>query len=100
MTSITWDDEAQDEFANSALRYAEVGGASLAGRFVSEVETAILLVRSNPRLFREFSGEARKVLVEHFPYAVIYWHEPHADNVHIVAIMHLHREPGYWQERL
>lgn len=35
---------------------------------------------------------------DRFPYGVIYVLEP--DHVWIVALMHLHREPGYWRERL
>jgi hypothetical protein len=33
-----------------------------------------------------------------FPYAVLYTIE--LDYVLIIAVMHTHREPGYWRRRL
>jgi len=40
----------------------------------------------------------RRHLTDRFPYGVVYLVEP--DYVWIVAVMHLHREPGYWHKRL
>lgn len=43
-------------------------------------------------------GEARKASLKRFPYAVVYWMDD--DTLRIIAIMHLHREPGYWHGRV
>ena len=51
-----------------------------------------------PERFRRFDGDMRKVRVEGFPYAVIYRIEGRV--LHIIAVMHLHRRPGYWRDRL
>ena len=39
-----------------------------------------------------------EILVESFPYAVLY--STDREHTYILAIMHLHRRPGYWQDRL
>lgn len=36
--------------------------------------------------------------MQRFPYGVIY--EPAVTEIIVVAIAHLHREPGYWQGRV
>ncbi len=43
------------------------------------------------------SGDIRRCLTNHFPYGIIYCIE--ADEILILAVMHLHRKPGYWKER-
>jgi len=40
----------------------------------------------------------RRRLVLGFPFTVLYSH--HEGRVFIVAVMHQHRRPGYWKERL
>lgn len=97
---MTWDDEARCEFNCSALRYAKVAGADIANRFVEHVETAISQARSGPERFRLFDGRTRRVRVDHFPFAVVYWYDQTTESIHIVAIAHLHRQPGYWRERI
>ena len=46
---------------------------------------------------RKFDGQARKVRVNSFPYAVVYWLDD--DTLRILSVMHLQREPGYWHGR-
>jgi len=38
------------------------------------------------------------MLVDRFSYAVLYRAE--AEQILLVAVMHLHRRPGYWRHRL
>jgi len=40
----------------------------------------------------------RRVLLDRFPFAIIHADEP--DAIHIVAVAHLRRRPGYWLSRL
>jgi len=32
-----------------------------------------------------------------FPYGIVY--TTHGDDIFVVAVMHLHRKPDYWQTR-
>jgi toxin ParE1/3/4 len=43
------------------------------------------------------SGQFRRALVGRFPYQVIF--EIRQDHVHVLAVAHLRRQPGYWTSR-
>ena len=89
--------EAEAEYIEAARYYARVDPV-LAGRFFNEIEGLILKIRQQPGRFRHFDPPARRHFSNVFPYAVIYLEEP--DRIWIVAVMHLKRQPGYWQERV
>jgi hypothetical protein len=59
---------------------------------------AVAEMKAHPKLTRAFQGQVRTIRFKRFPYAVIYWID--ADTLHIIAIMHLHREPCYWRNRI
>ena len=89
--------EADAEYAAAARYYADVQ-PELGGPFYDEIEAVIREVCTHLRQFREFDPPARRALSRHFPYAVVYVDQP--GQVWVVAVMHLHREPGYWHARL
>jgi plasmid stabilization system protein ParE len=95
--SLIWNDYARLEFIEAAGRYGHID-FDLGERFVNAIEAAVARLRASPQTPRKFDGEARKVRLERFPYAVIYQME--GQDIHIIAVMHLHREPGYWHGRL
>ena len=48
-------------------------------------------------MYREIELEVRQCRVLSFPYGIIF---PVTEGQsEILAVMHLHRKPGYWQER-
>lgn len=59
---------------------------------------AIHLILDAPDTWGIFEEDIRRCLTRIFPYAILYTVEP--DHILIVAIMHSHREPGYWRKRL
>ena len=54
-------------------------------------------VRENPTRWRVIGGDVRRHLILQFPFGIYYTVEK--DEIVVWAIMHLHRKPGYWQER-
>ena len=44
-------------------------------------------------------SQARRCLIHRFPYGMIYALDEEKSGILILAVMHLHREPGYWSER-
>ena len=88
---------AAAEYADAAEFYIAIE-AGMGGRFYDAIEELIGNVRRHPDRFRIFHGEARRHFSDVFPYAVIYLEEP--DRIWIVAVMHMHREPGYWKDRI
>jgi hypothetical protein len=52
---------------------------------------------NNESLFPLNNG-IRRCLVKRFPYGILYGID--VDKIFVVAIMHLHRKPGYWLSRI
>jgi toxin ParE1/3/4 len=67
-------------------------------RFLSSVETAVRQIAAAPDRWRILEHDVRRCLTKVFPYAILYTIE--LDHVLIIAVMHCHREPGYWRHRL
>jgi plasmid stabilization system protein ParE len=88
---------AAAEYADAAEYYAAIQ-MELGGRFYDEIERLIEDVHRQPDRFRIFMGATRRHFSDVFPYAVVYLSE--SDRIWIVAVMHMHREPGYWKSRL
>lgn len=95
--SLVWNESARVEFLETVRYYGHID-AELGGRFAEAVQAAVARILNSPRMHRRFKGEMRKVRVEQFPYAVVYRIED--EGLHLVAVMHLHREPGYWRGRV
>ncbi len=62
-----------------------------------EVQRIITLVREYPDAGAPVRLPVRRVIVDRFPYAVVYRREREA--IHILAIAHLRRRPNYWRRR-
>jgi plasmid stabilization system protein ParE len=89
--------EALIEFEEASRYYtSQQPGAGL--RFVASVEDAIHRIVEAPFRGRILEDDVRRCLTRIFPYAVLYSVEP--EFVLIIAVMHCHREPGYWRERI
>lgn len=89
--------EALAEYQAAADYYA-ARQSGLELRFIESVELAIQRVREAPERWRILEEEVRRCLTRVFPYAILYIIE--SDYLLIIAVMHCHREPGYWRHRL
>jgi plasmid stabilization system protein ParE len=89
--------EALVEFEDAAGYYAEKQ-IGLERRFIASVETAIQNLIERPASYAILEQDVRRCLTRVFPYAVLYTIEP--DFILIVAVMHCHQKPGYWQHRV
>ena len=89
--------EAANEYSEATFFYRRID-PELGRRFFEEIESLIRDVRLNPESIREFDPPVRRHFGSVFHYAVLYLVK--ADEVIIVAIMHMHRHPGYWKERV
>jgi len=95
---ILFHPEAQAEL-NHAINHYEDSGPSLGYQFAIEVFAAVERIKANPRLWPLLNNEVRRCLIHRFPYGVIYSVDDTNSTVLILAVMHLHREPGYWSAR-
>jgi toxin ParE1/3/4 len=89
--------EALAEYQEAARYYAGCQ-KGLELRFMAAVEHAIEQIVETPNRWPVLDDEIHRCLTRVFPYAVLYSIEP--DYILIVALMHSHRKPGYWQTRI
>lgn len=89
--------EAEDEFNDAVAYYegCEIGlGLDLAREVYATIQNAV----AHPALWPKIEKDVHRCLVHRFPYGVLYSVEPH--GIFILAVMHLHRDPDYWKNRL
>lgn len=89
-------DPAETEMLEAA-RFYESNAEGLGLEFLSEVQKALHDISSNPVAYPIIEKEIRRRHVYRFPYGVLYREDP--DQIVIIAVMHLHRRPGYWSNR-
>jgi hypothetical protein len=87
---------ADAEMVDAAVWYGS-RQEDLGKRFLTAVRDALNRIQVNPELFPLVEGNVRRCLTKTFPFGVLFRHGP--DFIAVVAVMHLHREPGYWQKR-
>ncbi len=96
MQEIAYHSDAKQEVIYSA-RYYELQCPGLGVKFLVNYDNAISESIESPLAWPILEGEYRRHQLEHFPFGVIY--RVVNDNIRILAIMHLHRKPGYWGKR-
>jgi len=95
---VRFGEPASDEFRD-AVEWYESRRLGLGADFFDAVVTAIDAIHAHPEIGtqRSSDGKTRRVLLEKFPYQVVYRLRP--EEVAIVAIAHLKRRPNYWKDR-
>lgn len=93
------------KFANPAVReiklakkYYQLIRRSLMMRFLGEVDDAIAAMIERPDSFAEYLHGTRRILLNKFPYLVVF--QDLDDHFFVIAIAHEKRKPGYWKRRL
>ncbi len=89
--------EADAEF-QEAIEYYQKESPELGVRFYRETMATVVRIEAHPKVWPRLRGHVRKCLVPGFPYKLLYTIEP--DRLHVVAVMHSKRKPGYWAGRL
>jgi plasmid stabilization system protein ParE len=69
-----------------------------AAAFEVELDRAIARLREAPLRWPPFGQGTRKVMLRRFPIAVIY--RVGMDEIQVLAVAHLHRRPGFWNDRV
>ena len=75
-----------DKEVEEIITYYDGIHEPLGDQFFSELQNAISRVLQLPDAWQKISPSARRCLLKRFPYQL--------------AVMHLHREPNYWVNRL
>ena len=92
---FVWHPEAVAEADAAAAFYADKQ-PQLAIRFVNSLDEALGRLSINPEMYREVEPGIRKIKLKTFPYVVIYRTK---GAIEIIAVTHIRRKPGYWNDR-
>ncbi len=83
---------------DEAVAWYAAQSPGLEQRFLDEVDVAGKLIAEHPHAWHPLGEGIRRFRLSRFPYGLVYAVE--SDEVIILAIAHLHREPEYWRSRL
>jgi toxin ParE1/3/4 len=92
-------DAARAEVAEATTWYE--AEAEIGADFLDAVDAALAELERDPTVSSPMpDGPAgvRRVLLDPFPYAIVFVERP--TEFLVVAIAHQHRRPGYWKRRL
>lgn len=89
--------EADAEVAEAASWY-EGKRAGLGAEFLDAFDAATDKLRRQPYLYAPILRDARRVLLQRFPYDVIY--EIHGDEVVVLSCFNEWRDPQEWMRRV
>ncbi len=89
--------QADVELTAVAKQYA-CEKPELARDFLRAFRAAKNSLAQQPERFSYIDKPVRKARVAGFPYRIVF--EELEDCIHVVAVMHDSREPGYWKDRL
>ncbi len=81
-----------------AAEYYESALSGLGADFIDEVDSTIQRIVSFPEAWGRISEHYRHCITRRFPYALIY--EMSGDQILIVSVFHLSREPCSWKKNL
>lgn len=90
--------EVAREELKEAVRYYNRQRPGLGEEFVEEVRRTADRICQHPGAWTDLGDGVRRCRTNRFPYGLVYIVE--GDEILIVAVMHLPRDPGYWRERL
>ena len=88
---------ARLEFLAEVIYYSE-SEAGLGARFIAAVEETAVRALAFPQSGSPSRSNTRRVLVNGFPFSLVYRPEP--DGIVVFAVAHHARRPYYWQSRV
>ena len=95
MISIIWHALAEEELL-STIDYYEIQCRGLGQTFLTHIELALSDISDFPNMWPLLKGQIRHRIITQFPYSIIY--RIHGETIIILAVMHMHRKPNYWNK--
>jgi ParE toxin of type II toxin-antitoxin system, parDE len=89
--------EAEAELAE-AVAYYNALMPGLGAEFALEVRDGLTRIEQYPKAWQLLGHRARRHRLSRFPYGLVY--ALLSSEIVVLAVMHLHRKPDYWKERL
>jgi plasmid stabilization system protein ParE len=89
--------ETREEI-DSAFEWYFKRSPKAADAFLTEVETSLQQIASQPHLYPIFTKNIRKRVMKGFPYSVVFRED--AGAILVLAVAHAKRRFGYWRGRI
>jgi plasmid stabilization system protein ParE len=89
--------DAEEEL-NLAIDYYQERKLGLGYEFATEIYKTIQRVMEFPNAWQCLDDDIRRCLTNRFPFGIIYYQKD--NSIIILAVMHMHQKPNYWQERI
>jgi len=89
---------AAESELKEATEFYESAENGLGARFLDEVEAAVERIKAQPLAWAPLSPRTRRCRTHRFPYGVLY--QVRSDEILIVSVMDLRRDPKRWQHHL
>lgn len=89
--------DALEDLWDAASYYRERGGNNVSQLLLAEFERAVGLLMRHPHVGHPWRHRKRRLVLQRFPYAIIYTAED--DYIRVFAVAHDSRRPGYWRKR-
>ena len=83
---------------DDAIEYYNYESHGLGDAFLTEVLNALDRIGEFPEAWHPCSKRTRRCQTRRFPYGIIY--QVREDEILVVAVANLHREPDYWIDRI
>ena len=96
MRRVEFHPEAYME-VEGARSWYETNSPGLGMAFIDAVQMAVDAIRDSPDMWSSYEYGSRRFFLRRFPFSLIYRHD--ATKIQIIAVAHLHRNPGYWKNR-
>jgi toxin ParE1/3/4 len=93
---FTFHPEAEADLLR-AIDYYEDVSEGLGLDFAAEVYSVIGRIIAFPKAWSPIDRDVRRCQTKRFPFGILYTEE--AQEIYILAVMHLHREPNAWRGR-
>jgi toxin ParE1/3/4 len=97
MTRVVYHPYADAEIIAAAEWY-DKQQPGLGARFLDEVDAGLSRIRRAPEAFGVVVRNVRQHILHRFPFGIVYRVDP--DRIYVLAVMHLHRKPMYWRNRV
>jgi toxin ParE1/3/4 len=88
-----------EEDLEETFNYYESLRAGLGHDFIHEFRRAVERMLEHPNAWQPLDETYRRCRLHRFPYGVVYRYEATTDEIVIIAVMHLSRQPGWWRNR-
>lgn len=88
---------AEEEFRQAVKHYNKLS-SGLGFEFAAEVKNTFDRISTFPNAWTNLSCRAKRCLCNRFPFGVIY--QIRQDQILIISIMHLHKHPDTWMNRM